>query len=195
MLRKRKQQKWVILELSHKGEEEAKAGTLSALIERKASISKEDIFVPVIKMGLSEPVFLMEGYIFIKANYTPDKYWTLKETAYINSVLSNIDPSTGLISQGVVTDAELKEMVGKADELGGVYRIGQSVRVKAGYFQDLEGEVVDIIKSSTSKEMLADIVVDSGSLLSENLSQYVVLLTLRSAEVLISLDCFSIEGA
>jgi transcription antitermination factor NusG len=193
-LRRRKSQTWVILELSSKGEEEAKQGTLSSLIEREIGIKSEDIFVPVIKVGMGEPIFLIEGYIFIKTKYAPSLYWEIKRTPYVTDILSNFDPNTSLISTGVLTDTELKEMVGKADSLGGVYSEGDTIRVKAGYFNGMIGEVVDVIRPSTDKKLLADIVVDSGNLLAENLSQYVVLLSLRSAEVLITLDCFSIEG-
>ena len=57
---------WVILELSNKGEDEAKNGTLSKILSELGGFSLSDIYIPIVNVGTKEPLFLIEGYIFIK---------------------------------------------------------------------------------------------------------------------------------
>lgn len=193
-MRKRlRQQPWAVIELSPKGEELAKQGVLSQSLAREGGFKRKDVFVPVFKIGRGAPVVLMEGYAFIKMGYDPSKYWGLRQSGLVGQVLSGLNPDLNMISLKTVSDKDLKEMISRVDNLGGKYKEGDSVRITNGHFQGLEGEVVLILEPE-SKEDLSDYFVETGTFRSDGLSRYVVVITLRSAEIIVSLDCFSIEG-
>jgi hypothetical protein len=193
-LRKRlRRQPWAVIELSPKGEELAKQGILSQSLSKTGGFKRKDVFVPVFKIGRGAPVVLMEGYAFIKMGYDTSKYWDLKQSGFVNSVLSGINSDHNMISLKTVSDKDLKEMISRVDNLGGKYKEGDSVRITNGHFQGLEGEVVLVLEPS-SKEDLSEYFVETGTFRSEGLSRYVVVITIRSAEIIVSLDCFSIEG-
>lgn len=166
---------WVILELSNKGEDEAKNGTLSKILSELGSFSLSDIYIPIVNVGTKEPLFLIEGYIFIKTGYPSDRYWRLRQTEYIRSIISEIDPKTKMISKGVISDADLKKMIGKTNKKGGNFKVGEMVYIKQGYFKGLQGEVLQVI-------------------INKELTHYVVELKFRSLDLLVKLDCFTIEG-
>lgn len=169
-----KEDSWVILEISSKGEKEARAGTLVDRIRECSSFKKEDIFVPLIRGGV-KPLWLMEGYIFIKSGYSASEYYDLKRTYLINRVLSQVDAKTGLISKGVIKSSELEEMIKKADDLGGKFELGSEVSLIDGSFKGFEGVLVDSWKEN-------------------NLRYYSVLIKMRSVEILTKVSCLSIEG-
>ena len=188
-MRKRlRRQPWAVIELSPKGEELAKQGILSQSLSKTGGFKRKDVFVPVFKIGRGAPVVLMEGYAFIKMGYDTSKYWDLKQSGFVNSVLSGINSDHNMISLKTVSDKDLKEMISRVDNLGGKYKEGDSVRITNGHFQGLEGEVVLVL------EDLSEYFVETGTFRSEGLSRYVVVITIRSAEIIVSLDCFSIEG-
>lgn len=193
MRRRLRQQPWAVIELSPKGEELAKQGILSQSLAKTGGFKRKDVFVPVFKIGRGAPVVLMEGYAFIKMGYDPSKYWDLKQSGYVSQVLSGLNPDLNMISLKTVSDKDLKEMISRVDNLGGKYKDGDSVRITNGHFQGLEGEVI-LVLAPESKEDLSEYFVETGTFRSEGLSRYVVVITLRSAEIIVSLDCFSIEG-
>lgn len=182
-----------MLELSPKGEDFARQGILSNALAECGGFKRKDVFVPVFKIGNGAPVVLMEGYAFIKAGYDPYKYWSLRDSGFIAQVLSAIDQSHNMISMKTVSDQDLKEIVSKIDSLGGKYKEEDSVRITQGHFQGLEGEIA-LVLEPTSREDMSEYFVETGTFRSEGLSRYVIVITLRSAEVIVSLDCFSIEG-
>lgn len=193
MRKRRRQKPWVVVELSPKGEDFAKQGILSSALSESGGFKRKDVFVPVFKIGKGAPVVLMEGYAFVRAGYDPYKYWSLRESGFISQVLSALDHNHNMISMKTVSDQDLKEMVSKIDTLGGKYKEGDKVRITQGHFQGLEGEIA-IVLEPTSKEDMSEYFVETGTFRSEGLSRYVIVITLRSAEVIVSLDCFSIEG-
>ncbi len=97
--------KWVVLEMTSRGEEEAKNGYLVDIVSRIGKISKEDIYIPVIKTG-GVVTFLIEGYIFIKSGYPSNSYYRLFESSYIDNSFVSIDPGTGLFFHSVISDNE-----------------------------------------------------------------------------------------
>lgn len=169
---RKKEITWVILLLSSKGEEEAKIQDLAKILSVKNNFRREDIYVPVLKNN-GDVIFLLEGYIFIKAGYPSSYYYDLVRTPFIDSIVSEFNPRTGLISKGVVSDSDLKKMISKANALGGTYEVGSQVRIKEGHFKGLEGEVVEIIYGR------------------EEIS-YSIFIKLRCVEVIINLNSFSI---
>ena len=182
---------WVILELSSRGEEEARSGRLTSILKDISGFSSSDIYVPVVIIGTGEPLVLLEGYCFIRTGYPSDKYWDLAYGEFVRSVISDVDPSTKMISKGTITDQELRSMLKQTDQLGGRYEVGTNVKIKQGYFKGLEGLIIDLIApyKEGSASLEEGFVVEK-----ETLTQYVIEIKLRSADVLVSLDCFSFEG-
>lgn len=166
---------WVILEITPKGEEEARCGRLRRLISNRSNIAESDIYIPLIRAG-RDPVFLMEGYIFIKSGYPASEYVSLKRTPWISNLLAKIDQSTGMISSGTVKDSQLKQMLKRADDLGGKFKAGDEVEIKGGEMKGFNGVIMD----SWVNE--------------EGLRHYGVLVELRSVEIIVSVDCLSVEG-
>jgi len=185
--------RWVILELTANGEREARQGLLGRELVSTGGFRCGDVYVPIIKVGQGEPILLMEGYVFIRTGYPLDKYLSLRETKYIKGLISLYDARTGLISSGTMSDKELKAMIAKTDLLGGKYKVGGEVRIKTGSFEGLKGRIVDILEAKPLSN-LEDLIASEGVVKEENLSRYVVVVEMRSVEIILSYDCFSIEG-
>ena len=167
---------WVVLELSSKGEDEAINGTLKSRIVYETSFTEDDIYIPIIKQSYQDPIWLMEGYIFIKSGYGAIEYYSLKQCGLVRDIVSQLDSRTGLMSMGVIPDSDLKRMVKQVDNLGGSFKQGDWVRLKSGPFKGFEGEVV-----MTWRE--------------DDVRMYAIHLSFRSVEILHTIDCLSIEGA
>ena len=167
---------WVVLELSSKGEEEALKGTLKKRITDSTSFKEDDIYIPLMVQRYHDPIWLMEGYIFIKNGYGAYDYYILKQKGYVRKIVSQVDEKSGMISKGVVPDHELKKMVKQVDNLGGSFKAGDLVRIKNGPFKDFEGEVETSWRDG-------------------DVRMYAIHLTFRSVEILHTIDCLSIEGA
>jgi transcription antitermination factor NusG len=165
---------WVVLEITSKGEEEARSGLLKQKIVQEGSFKAEDVYIPIIRHGV-KPLWLMEGYIFIKSGYGARDYYDLKSTHLIKDIVSEFDPRSGLVSKGVITDRQLKEMLKKADELGGNFQVGDEVTILEGDLIGLEGEVLDQWHEA-------------------GLRKYAILVQFRSVEIIIKKDGLSIEG-
>lgn len=171
MLREQ-ESKWAVLVLSLKGEEQARVQDLAKILSNNSGIKPEDIYVPVIKNN-GDVVFLLEGYVFVKTGYPSSSYFDLARTPYIEFLMSEFNQETGLFSKGVVSDSELKKMINKANSLGGTYKVGTQVKVKDGHFKGLEGEIVDSFQK-------------------DHVAYYCVFIKLRSVEIVLKLNSFSI---
>ena len=66
-------------------------------------------------------------------------------------------------------------MIKRADNLGGSFKCGDEVRVKAGPFKGFEGEVLLTWRN-------------------EDIRMYSIRLNFRSVEILYTIDCLSVEG-
>lgn len=166
---------WVTIEITPRGEEEARTGRLRSLLAGRSSIDEEDIYVPIIRSG-KDPIFLLEGYIFIRTGYPTSEYVHLKRTPWVSGLLAKIDPRTGLISSGVVKDKDLKAMIKRADNMGGKFQIGDDVEIKSGDMKGFSAKVMDWWMSE------------------DGLRNYTLLIEMRSVEVILSVDCLSLEG-
>lgn len=171
-----REKSWVVLELSSKGEEEALKGTLKKRVTSSTSFKEDDIYIPLMVQTYHEPIWLMEGYIFIKSGYGADEYYSLKREGLVRVIISKLDTRTGLMSIGVIPDAELKRMVKQVDNLGGSFKKGDFVRIKSGPFKNFEGEVISTWRDG-------------------DVRMYCVYLSFRSVEIIHTIDCLSIEGA
>jgi transcription antitermination factor NusG len=162
---------------THRGEEEAKSGHLTKLLSRETGIKADDIYVPILRSGTTRPLFLVEGYLFIKSGYPASSYMDAARTPFIEKLITQFDVKSGMISHGTVSDRELKKMISRATELGGKYAIGDVVEISNGEFKGCVGEIIDIYMKRSEME---------------DVEMYSILLTFRSAEVILNLDVFSI---
>ena len=167
---------WVVLELSSKGEDEAMRGLLKKQVLNSTSFTEDDIYIPLMIQRYNEPIWLLEGYIFIKSGYSADEYYSLKRIGLVRDIVSQMDTKSGLMSMGVIPDSELKRMVKKVDSLGGSFKEGDFIRIKSGPFKGFEGEVV-------------------STWLDNDVRMFSVHLKFRSVEIIHTIDCLSIEGA
>lgn len=165
---------WVILEITSRGEEAVEQGTLKSSLLEKSPFKEGDIFIPIVKHG-GKPVWMMEGYIFIKSGYSASDYFDLKRTYLIRNVVSQIDETTGLISKGVISTRDLNSMLKRADDLGAKFESGDKVVIKEGDFKGFEATVLDLFEK-------------------DSLRMYSLLINMRSVEIIISADCLSVEG-
>jgi hypothetical protein len=221
----RREEKWVVLEMTSRGEEEAKGGGLVDIVCRIGKIEKNDIYIPVIKTG-GVVTFLIEGYIFIKSGYPSSSYYRLLDSSYIDNSFVSVDEKTGLFFHTVISDEELKEMVNKAMCRGAVLEVGGKGRIKNGDFKGFEGEIMDIInlgmvEKESGVERLRRWVICGcpdmrvvrrnrvrewvilgckkikevvGIKYENELTYYVILIKMRSVEILTVIDGFSVEG-
>jgi len=172
---------WVVMETSSKGEEEAKLGLLKKRLKSLSGISEEDIYVPVLNGGTTRPIVLIEGYIFVKSGYPTSKYLDISRSLYIIKMIAQFDPLSRMISQSTISDTELKEMVKAAYQRGGRYQLGSNVKIVQGEFKGCEGKVIDIISEPHEGGLIRDF--------------YMVCVELRSAEVILKMDSFSVGDA
>jgi len=221
----KREEKWVVLEMTSRGEEEARGGGLVDIVGRIGKIEKNDIYIPVIKTG-GIVTFLIEGYIFIKSGYPSSSYYRLLDSSYIDNSFVSVDEKTGLFFHTVISDEELKEMVNKAMCKGAVLEVGGKCKIKNGDFKGFEGEIMDIInlgivEKESGVDRLRRWVVcgcpdmrvvrrnrvrewvllgckkikDVVGIKYENeLTYYVILIKMRSVEILTVIDGFSVEG-
>ncbi len=167
---------WVILELSSRGEEEAVRGTLKKCVTEHTKFEDSDIYIPILRQSYSEPIWLMEGYMFIKCGFPSNDYYELKRKYLVKNIISEIDERSGMISIGVITDSEFKKMIDQVDKLGGSFKPKDMVRIKSGAFEGFEGEVVE-------------------TWIVDGLRRYSIHLMFRSVEILLTVDGLSVEGA
>lgn len=221
----KKEPSWVVLEMTGRGEEEARNGNLVEIVSRVGKISRDDIYIPVIKTG-EVVTFLIEGYIFIKSGYPSNSYYRLFDSMYIDNSFVSIDEETGLFFHSVISDSELKEMVNKAMCKGAVLSVGGRGRIKSGDFKGFDGEILDIISLSGVEEergvdkvrrwvlcgcpnlrlvrrnRLREWVILGCKKSKETvairydreITYYVLMIKLRSVEIMTVVDGFSVEG-
>lgn len=166
---------WVVLELSSKGEEEALLGSLKKKIISCTIFSDSDIYIPIIRQSYGNPIWLMEGYIFIKCGYSASEYYSLKRKSLVRNIISQYDQRSGMISIGVIPNHELKKMLKKVDNLGGSFKPKDLVRIKDGPFIGFEGEV-------------------TSTWIVDGVRMFSIFLTFRSVELLLSVSCLAVEG-
>ena len=91
-------------------------------------------------------------------------------------MISGYDDTSDMISISTISDKHLKEMINEAYKLGGSYKIGDMVEITEGDFKGCAGVVQTVIQEDDGLE---------GNF-------YTVLLNLRSAEVIVTVDVFSL---
>jgi hypothetical protein len=142
---------------------------------------------------------------------------------YIDNSFVSFDVGSGLFFHNVISDIELKNMVNKAMCKGAVLSIGGRGRIKNGDFKGFEGEILDIINLSgegkverlerwvragcpdlrlVRRNRLREWIILGCKKLKETvgikyekeMTYYVVMIKMRSVEILTVIDGFSLEG-
>ena len=144
---------WVVIEITSRGEEDARMGLLSRLIERVGCFEASDIYIPIMNVGTRNPTFLMEGYIFIKSGYPASNYYRLRNLPQIEQILTEFDNKASLFGRGVISDDDLRSMIETATKMGGTYKVGDVVQIKAGDLAGFEAEILDIVKGGADEEV------------------------------------------
>ena len=143
----------MVVEITSRGEEDAKLGTLTRILERAGNFDASDIYIPIMNVGSKNPTFLMEGYIFIKSGYPANNYYRLKNLPQIEQILTEFDDRSVMIGRGVISDEDLKNMIKKTTKMGGTYRVGDKVQIKSGELSGFDAEILDIIRPGAEEEV------------------------------------------
>ena len=131
------------------------------------------------------------------------------------NLLSDYDSVSGLTGSGVISDSQLKDMVKKASDKGGVFRAGDEITIKNGDFTGLTGKIIEILDLDETEwfnenlppeiELRKAMVrkwVENGcrplrtkilTTYNENVVYYLVSIKLRSIEIVTILDNFCLE--
>lgn len=137
--------KWVILELSRKGEKED-PNILDKILRVTLQKDDIDVFVPAISFSRRETsvtICLMEGYAFVEAGHSAQVYYDLESSDYVAKVLSTAGHGRHLY---YLEDEKIQEM--KKDLKERAFRdhqIGDVVDIVEGVYESLTGRIVDIL--------------------------------------------------
>lgn len=146
---KRDQTSWVVLELSKKGEDLIEAGRLEKRIRRDLDLpDSQEVFIPALRYtrgNKSHTVHLMEGYAFVAAGLNEAAYFKLERRAYVNQVMSEGDPASGLRHLVVIPNREVLRLKKKLrSEMAANIRVGDQVQITEGVYSCLEGMVTEV---------------------------------------------------
>lgn len=141
---------WVVLELTHAGEQKAIEGNLAAALIRELRLPQDHpIFIPSITQNKDERhpaiIQLIEGYAFVASGLPESTYFAAEGRHLIKRVLSVTGPK-GMRVLSVIPDSRIKSMIRKFREM--VYSdvtIGEIVKIVSGKYSKMEGEIVELL--------------------------------------------------
>lgn len=137
---------WVVLELTHAGQQKVEEGVLAGLLRTALRVDSEyPIFIPVITYvdaGSRVSMYWAEGYVFVASGLPESSYLNLERTKlYVKSVLTTRQNGMRVLS--VVSDAKVREIRTQlASKIASDVVAGMQVCVNDGMFNNLEGEVL-----------------------------------------------------
>ena len=148
MADKRDETTWVVLELTHLGEQKASEGKLVPVLLRDLALPEgHPVFVPYSsyrKGGRDICIKLIEGYAFVAAGAPEVRYFALESKQLVKKVLSSRGRNGLRVLQTLPND-KIEDL---RSQLRGIIRSdiepGSTVRVLEGNYANLEGEVVDV---------------------------------------------------
>jgi transcription antitermination factor NusG len=136
--------RWVVVELTHAGEQEKKSEVLTRAVQRILG-SRLRVFVPSLSTDVrqdSQILVYMDGYVFVE--YLDGvQYMKLRDTSYFNDVLCSSKGSSPVYS--LIRDEEINgikkdmESIRDAD-----FDLDDRVVVKSGTNRGLSGTVLDV---------------------------------------------------
>lgn len=135
---------WVVVELSHQGEKRS-PDEIRVLLSQCVGGGVE-VFVPALTFRRKDScvtLYVMEGYVFIEAGLSTDRYFDLEDTVYVRSVLSKEEPSGRYLRY--VPNSTVRELEERLAELAArKIERGDRVRITEGSFSQLVGEIRDV---------------------------------------------------
>lgn len=155
--------KWVVVGLTHAGEQEKDSAILTRTIHRILG-QQLDVFVPSLSTQVrsdSQILVYMDGYIFVEYREGA-QYMRLRDTSYFQDVLCVSRGSRPVYS--LVEDDKLRAIKKDMESIRVVdFEVDDTVRVKSGSNRGLRGIVMDVqddvvtVKHLTrSKPVVAD---------------------------------------
>lgn len=144
---------WIVLELTQRGEQDD-PDTVATSIAKTLKLPPSDVYIPVAVTQVgTDRVFqhLYEGYAFAKYARTPQDYFRLENTKYVQSVLLKVGSGNKASRISSVSDSDILKMQDRvkqyADQGIGV---GDIVRILSGPYRNIQAEVlVDIPETKT----------------------------------------------
>jgi transcription antitermination factor NusG len=141
---------WLILELSHSGEQKADDGTLQSAINKDLSskgYNNHPVFIPAVsytKAGRTVTIHLMEGYAFIKDGLPFSVLQFIENRGYVTKILTRETGKNKTKEKSLVTDSYIKDLQLKLRSLASTdFKVGSKVVILEGPYTNLEGEIVD----------------------------------------------------
>ena len=139
---------WVVLELTHAGEQQIDEGTLDVWLRRTLGLpATHPIFIPSVTYpvgGQNVTVHLMEGYAFVASGLTESAYFRLENTGHVRKVLSARGPS-GMRTLSVLPDTEICNLrLQLQTQVSSDVVLGMRIRVTEGPLTNIEGDVIEV---------------------------------------------------
>lgn len=147
---------WVILELSNQGEKELPED-LKRSLEKMAS-KEVEIFVPsrsFYRRENAKTICVLEGYIFMRAGYSPGFYFEFENSPFIAKVLAE-ERTKGRYLQ-YLDDDNIQQLRAKLDVVSiREVELEDRVKIIEGVYSDMEGVVkwMDDEKTEAAIEIL-----------------------------------------
>jgi hypothetical protein len=136
--------KWVVVELTHSGEQEKDSRTLTRAIHRMLG-RPLNVFVPSLSTDVREDsqiLVYMDGYIFIEYQEGV-QYMRLRDTSYFNEVLCASRGSAPVYS--LIEDDQLNGIKKDMESIRNVeFELDDPVVVKSGTNRGMRGVVMDV---------------------------------------------------
>ncbi len=136
--------RWVVVELTHSGEQEKDSAALTRAIQRILG-RPLSVFVPSLSTDVrsdSQILVYMDGYIFIEFQEGV-QYMRLRDTSYFNEVMCVSRGSSPVYS--LVNDAEINGIKENMESIRNVeFGLDDHVVVKSGTNRGMRGVVMDV---------------------------------------------------
>lgn len=143
----RDQPTWVVVELTHLGEQKIEDSTLESSLRSDLGVGPEHpIFIParIYRKGHKTIVIhLMQGYVFIGSGLLETLYFGLEKRPYISQVMSIPGGPHQIRTLSVVPDSKVEDLRKKLRaQISSDIQIGDRVEIVDGPYKALGGKVV-----------------------------------------------------
>lgn len=136
--------RWVVLELSHQGEKKTPQ-ELETLLRQHLGDAVE-VFVPAMTFTRRETcvtIYVMEGYVFVGAGLSTERYFDLEDTIYIQTVLSQEEADGRYLRY--VPHSTVQELETKLQRLvSRSIQPGDQVCITQGAYSQLMGKILHV---------------------------------------------------
>lgn len=135
--------KWVVIELTSKGDKENPDEVCKAL---QKVLRGADVYIPAVETQIGDDTvvhYLMRGYAFIKHTFEDRLYFRLENTKYVQMVLAA--PGSSLSNRKVATveNSYIEDMQEKIRaEVNQGIGVGDTVRICSGPYKNITAKVI-----------------------------------------------------